>query len=223
MSSTSSWTAGIAPDLTAVAQPGLIADLVHRRARPGRPSAGPAAPAVAANVTRYWNPAWRQYASVDGVLYGSPLGANLKSLVWYSPKRFTDQGYRPPTTWGELMDLSERIARSGGAEPWCGGIEDGAATGWPATDWLEEVVLGSGGSAVYDAWVSHDLPVRLADNPHGDVGARRLDAQPGVRQRRIRERGEHRPHVLRGRRRVDSRRHLHDVPVPLLLRRVVDA
>ena len=148
---------GNPPDLTAVAQPALIADLVHRESAPGGHPPVPAAPAVAANVTRHWNPAWRQYASVDGVLYGSPLGANLKSLVWYSPKRFRDLGYRPPTTWRQLIDLSERIARSG-ARPWCGGIEDGSASGWPATDWLEEVVLGSGGSVAYDAWVSHDLP-----------------------------------------------------------------
>jgi alpha-glucoside transport system substrate-binding protein len=146
--------AGRAPDLTVYTQPGGIADLVHRQERAGAHQLVPAPPAVAANVDRYWNPAWRKYGSVDGVLYGAPATGGAKSIVWYSPKRFAAAGYTIPATWDELMALSDRIVADGKGKPWCGGLESGEATGWPATDWLEEVVLGSLGPETYDGWVS---------------------------------------------------------------------
>jgi alpha-glucoside transport system substrate-binding protein len=37
------------------------------------------------------------------------------------------------------------------------GIESGAATGWPATDWFEDLVLRYGGTQQYDDWVSHKV------------------------------------------------------------------
>lgn len=150
-------TAGNAPDLTLVTQPGTLADLVHLEAGDQTDHPVPAPAAVGTNVDRYWNKAWRAYGSVDGVLYGAPFDAALKSLVWYSPRRFAQAGYEVPRTWSELTALSDRIAAEGRAKPWCGGIESGEATGWPATDWLEEVVLGMFGGDVYDEWVAHRL------------------------------------------------------------------
>lgn len=147
---------GNAPDLTAYTQPGGIADLVRRQERDGRHPVVPAPSTVAANVDRYWNPAWRSYGTVDGTLYAAPWDAAAKSLVWYSPKLFAEAAYTVPRTWQELIALSDRIvADGGGAKPWCGGLEDGVATGWPATDWLEEIVLGRFGGETYDRWVDH--------------------------------------------------------------------
>jgi len=83
----------------------------------------------------------------------------MKSLVWYSPKYFAANGYTVPTTWADMMSLSAKMASkmTGAAKPWCGGIGSGTASGWPATDWLEEVVLGSFGGQVYDDWISHKV------------------------------------------------------------------
>ena len=81
----------------------------------------------------------------------------MKSLVWYSPKYFKAHGYQVPTTWSALMSLSAKIAKSGSTKPWCGGIGSGTASGWPATDWLEEVVLGEYGAKVYADWISHKV------------------------------------------------------------------
>src|SRR5262249_53911373 len=110
-----------------------------------------------ANVEKYWAAGWKTYGSVDGTFYAAPMSANMKSLVWYSPKMFSDAGYTVPTTWADLMTLSGKIATAGKAKPWCGGIGSGTATGWPATDWVEEVVLGQFGGDVYDKWISHDI------------------------------------------------------------------
>ncbi len=142
---------GNAPDLAVIPQPGLLAQMV----RTGSVVAPPQA--VVDNVSRYWNAAWKTYGSVDGTFYAAPMSANMKSFVWYSPKAFAAAGYQVPGTWAQLMALSARIAASGKGKPWCGGIGSGTATGWPATDWLEELVLRQGGGDVYDRWVSHEV------------------------------------------------------------------
>ncbi len=105
-----------------------------------------------------WNAAWKSYGSVNGTFYAAPMSANMKSLVWYSPKYFSAHGYTVPTTWKDLIALSDKIAAdNNGAKPWCGGISSGTASGWPATDWLEEAVLGTYGGQVYDDWISHKV------------------------------------------------------------------
>jgi len=141
---------GTAPDLAIVPQPGLLQQMVAL----GAVKAPPAG--VVANEDKYWNAAWKSYATVNGTFYGAPQSANLKSLVWYSPTAFAKAGYTVPTTWDQLAALSDKIAATG-TKPWCGGIGSGTATGWPATDWLEETVLGEDGGQVYDDWVSHKI------------------------------------------------------------------
>jgi alpha-glucoside transport system substrate-binding protein len=150
--------AGRAPDLMVYTQPGGIAELVHRQQHLGTHGLVAAPSAVAANVDQYWNPVWRTVGTVDDVLYGAPFDSVAKSIVWYSPKRFAAAGYTVPGTWDELMALSDRIVADGKGKPWCGGLESGEGTGWPATDWLEEAVLGSLGGEAYDRWVNGELP-----------------------------------------------------------------
>ncbi|HMO10705.1 MAG TPA: ABC transporter substrate-binding protein, partial [Actinotalea sp.] len=140
---------GQAPDLAIIPQPGLLARMA--------PNAVPAADAVEANVDEYWAEGWKGYATVDGEFYGAPMSANMKSLVWYSPSAFADAGYDIPETWDDLMALSDQIVADGDVKPWCGGIGSGTATGWPATDWLEQIVLRDSGPDVYDQWVDHEV------------------------------------------------------------------
>jgi alpha-glucoside transport system substrate-binding protein len=141
---------GNAPDLAWIPQPGLLAKLVSQ----GGPK--PAPQSVADNVDKYFNPAWKTYGSVDGTFYGAPNSSNMKSFVWYSPKLFKEKGYTVPTTWDEMFTLSDQMVKDG-IKPWCGGIESGGATGWPATDWIEQLVLRQQGGDVYDKWVSHEV------------------------------------------------------------------
>lgn len=146
---------GNAPDIAFIPQPGLLAKLVQA----GGPVAAPEG--VVANVDALWNPAWKSYGTVDGTFYAAPLGSNMKSFVWYSPKKFAEWGIEVPTTWDEMFTASDAIAKAG-VKPWCGGIESGGATGWPATDWLEQIVLRQSGGEVYDKWVNHEI---LFDSP----------------------------------------------------------
>ncbi|MEL6270239.1 MAG: ABC transporter substrate-binding protein [Chloroflexota bacterium] len=89
--------------------------------------------------------------------YGFFYNVNLKSLVWYSPDNFADAGYEIPQTMEELLALTDQIVADGGT-PWCIGLGSGDATGWPATDWIEDIMLRTAEPSVYDDWVSHDIP-----------------------------------------------------------------
>lgn len=95
-------------------------------------------------------------ATVDGKVYGIPPSINVKSLVYYPKKAFQAAGYTIPTTLDELTALTNKIKASG-TTPWCIGIESGTATGWPATDWLEDLVMRYGGLATYNQWINHTV------------------------------------------------------------------
>lgn len=148
--------AGNAPDIAYIPQPGLLQTLV--KDYPGKVFA--AGDLASKNVDTYYDPAWKTYGSVDGKFYAVPVGANVKSFVWYSPKAFADKGYQVPQTWDDMMTLTEKIATDNAGtdvKPWCAGIESGDATGWPATDWVEDVMLRVNGTDVYDQWVAHTI------------------------------------------------------------------
>jgi alpha-glucoside transport system substrate-binding protein len=145
--------AGNAPDIAYLPQPGLLNTIVNDFPD----TIVPAPEQTVANVDEFFNESWKEYGTVDGTFYAAPLGANVKSFVWYSPAMFEDAGYEVPQTWTEMMELTQQIAESG-AIPWCAGVESGDATGWPATDFIEDVVLRTAGPEVYDQWYTHEIP-----------------------------------------------------------------
>jgi alpha-glucoside transport system substrate-binding protein len=117
---------------------------------------------------------WIDLGTIDGDLYGVFVKASGKSNIWYSPARFDEAGYEVPETWDELMALSDQIAQDGQAAPWSIGLESGAASGWPGTDWIQEILLHESGPDVYDQWVNHEIPwtddaVRSAFDRFGEV------------------------------------------------------
>src|SRR3546814_4471499 len=93
----------------------------------------------------------------EGKHYGVPTNINLKSMVWYPKDDFDAAGYEVPDTWDDLIALSDKIVADG-SNPWCIGFESEGATGWPATDWMEDLVLRTAGVDTYDQWVNHEIP-----------------------------------------------------------------
>ena len=91
--------------------------------------------------------------------------AGAKSLVWYLPQAFTDSGYKVPTTWDEMIALSDTMVGDGVA-PWCLSIESFASTGWVGTDWIEDIVLREQGELLYDQWVAGDTTFDTAEIRH---------------------------------------------------------
>lgn len=138
-------------DIAFVDQPGLLASLVDTGVVVEPPQD------VSDNVDKFWSSDWKTYGTVDGTFYAAPLGANVKPFVWYSPQMFKQHGWSIPKTWDDLMSLTAQIQKAG-ITPWCAGFESGEASGWPGTDWLEEVVLRQDGPDVYDQWIKHEIP-----------------------------------------------------------------
>jgi len=143
---------GNAPDLAITPQPGLVSDLAKQG------YLQPAPEGVADNVKKYWSEDWANYATTDDVLYGAPLMANLKGWIWYSPEKFAEWGVDVPETWDDLLTLTKTIKDTTGKAPWCAGFGSDAATGWPGTDWIEDLMIRQAGPETYDKWISHEIP-----------------------------------------------------------------
>ena len=149
--------AGSPSNITVLPQPGLIADLAAK---------GFMAPLTDADkawmVENYGaGQSWVDIGTSkdkDGKaqFFGFSYKTDVKSLVWYSPENFKDAGYAIPTTMEEMIALSDKIVKDGG-KPWCIGLGSGGATGWPATDWMEDIMLRTQTPDVYDGWVNNTV------------------------------------------------------------------
>lgn len=149
--------AGSAPNIAIFPQPGLAADLAAK----GFLTPLPSSTATWINDNYAAGSSWVDlgtFAGKDGkdALYGFFYKVDLKSLVWYVPENFEDAGYEVPESLEELKSLTKQIAAEG-ETPWCIGLGSGGATGWPATDWVEDMMLRTQSPADYDKWVSNEL------------------------------------------------------------------
>jgi alpha-glucoside transport system substrate-binding protein len=98
-----------------------------------------------------------ELGAYKGKHYGLPTNINLKSMIWYPKKAFDAKGYQVPKTWDDLIALSDQIVKDGGT-PWCVGFGSEGSTGWPATDWMEDIMLRTAGVDTYDQWYKHEIP-----------------------------------------------------------------
>lgn len=95
---------------------------------------------------------WLALGTVNGKQVGIFIKAALKGSIWYNPRTFAKVGgATPPKTWDDLMALSEKIAATG-TTPWCVGLGSGSTSGWPGTDWIEDILLRQAGPDKYDEW-----------------------------------------------------------------------
>ncbi|WP_431975880.1 ABC transporter substrate-binding protein [Micromonospora haikouensis] len=87
-------------------------------------------------------------------VYGLSVAVHAKSLIWY---RTNPPGAptvtSPPTTWAELVALTRALDTRGGA-PWCLGMGSQPQSGWPGTDWIEDILLHRSGQTVYQRWAA---------------------------------------------------------------------
>lgn len=149
--------AGSPPNVAILPQPGLIADLAAKGLL--TPLGKDTEDFVRKNYAA--GDSWvgfGKYPGKDGKehFYAFPYKADLKSLVWYVPQNFQDAGYKVPKTMEELKALTKQIVADGGT-PWCIGLGSGDATGWPATDWVEDILLRQQPPSVYDGWTTNEV------------------------------------------------------------------
>jgi alpha-glucoside transport system substrate-binding protein len=139
------------PDISFIPQPGVVRDIVTRNKATALDNV------VDLNALKSsMLPGTLEAGTVNGKLYGLLVSANTKSFVWYPKKAWDAAGYKAPTTLDELDALTQKI-KADGMTPWCMGIESSAATGWPATDWFEDLVMRYGGTDQYNQWVQHKI------------------------------------------------------------------
>lgn len=100
---------------------------------------------------------WIDLGSYNGKLYAIFFKAANKGTVWYNPSQFQSNNYSKPSTWQDMITLSNTIAGQG-KYPWTMGVESGAASGWPAADWVAQIFVNQSGPDMYDKWVAHQIP-----------------------------------------------------------------
>jgi len=144
--------AGDEPDIAVIPQPGVIGQIVDRERAIELTD-----DIIPSDAIEDMQPGTLEAGQFDGKQYGLMISMNVKSLVFYPKKAWEQAGYQAPESLEELQQLTDQIKQDGGT-PWCFGIESGAATGWPATDWFEDLVMRVGGPDVYEQWVTHEVP-----------------------------------------------------------------
>jgi alpha-glucoside transport system substrate-binding protein len=144
--------AGDPPDIADFPQPGLLANFTRQGF-----IVDPTTYIPQDWLEQQYNQSWLDMGTIEGQTAGVWHRFNGKSLVWYPKDDWDAAGYEIPETWDDLLALTQLIADDGDTA-WCIGIESGAATGWAATDWTEEMMLRTTSLENYDAWVEGTLP-----------------------------------------------------------------
>ena len=143
--------AGTPPDIAALPQPGMMKNFAAKG------YIKPLGSNVVSAIEKNYAPVWKQLGSADdGKTYGVFHRVNAKSFVWYNKPYWESKGYSIPNNWSELKALMNKMVANGDT-PWTIGFESGAASGWPGTDWLENMMLRTAGPDVYDKWVNHTI------------------------------------------------------------------
>lgn len=85
---------------------------------------------------------------IGGKHYYEMIKYQIKGLFWYNKKVFTGTA---PKTWSDLMAINP--SQYGAKNLFCAGVESGAASGWPASDAIDNIIMRQSGPDVYTKWI----------------------------------------------------------------------
>jgi alpha-glucoside transport system substrate-binding protein len=143
-------TAGNCPDVAIIPNIGVMKQLVDDgMIQPLDP--------IIPDFDTYYAATWRALGSAKGVLYGLPLAASSKSMVWFGPQNISTIALNTPDTWTDLLGLADQLVTAGDT-PFAIGAESGAASGWPLTDIFENILVRVAGPQAHRKLVSRELP-----------------------------------------------------------------
>jgi alpha-glucoside transport system substrate-binding protein len=145
---------GDTPDIAFVPQPGLVTQMNQLGA------IKPLDSMVDMNALKSsMMPGTLDAGTIDGKLYGLLASANVKGLIFYNKKDWAKKGYDASTVKDipSLEALANKM-KANGDTPWCFGIGSDTSTGWPATDWMETLIMKQAGADAYNKWVTHAVP-----------------------------------------------------------------
>ena len=144
--------AGNPPDVAIIPRPGVVAELARDDALISLEDLGLDPEEINAN----YSDTWTSLATVDDTVYGVVAKANSKSTIWYKPNSFQEEGFEIPTTWDQLLDITEQY-NSKGKKPWAVGAQ-GRDNSWTLTDWFENIYARQAGSDNYTKLFNGELP-----------------------------------------------------------------
>jgi alpha-glucoside transport system substrate-binding protein len=112
-------------------------------------------------------PALVDLGTVDGKIAGVFIKTSVKGFIWYNTSNYDGT---VPDNWDAVMATDTGDADS----LFCVGLESGADSGWPGTDWVEDFVIRQSGPEVYDSWVAGqtkwtDPAIKQAFEAFGEV------------------------------------------------------
>jgi alpha-glucoside transport system substrate-binding protein len=138
---------GNPPDIAALPQPGLVKDLVRKKALKPIDFVKP-------TLKKNFAPVWTSLGSVNGKLYGLIYKASNKSTVWYNVDGFKKAGVgaASATTFPKFLKLAKTIRASGQKA-----YSLAAADGWTLTDLFENIYLRQAGAKKYDLLTAHKI------------------------------------------------------------------
>jgi extracellular solute-binding protein len=84
-------------------------------------------------------------AVINNELYAVMMKLSSKSVVWYKPNSFKEQGFQTPATYEDMVKITDAY-RAKGKKPWAVGTKDS----WTLTDWFESIYLLQAGADKYD-------------------------------------------------------------------------
>jgi alpha-glucoside transport system substrate-binding protein len=148
--------AGTPPDLAGLPGPGQMAEF----AKAGKLVNLDNVVDMNAMNTQY-GANWIKLGSAGGHLVGIFIKTSIKGLIYYDPKTISSTGVdftTPPKTYDALAADANAIAAKTGKTPWCIGVESGATSGWPGTDWIKDFFLRQAGPAKYELWGAGQEP-----------------------------------------------------------------
>ena len=86
---------------------------------------------------------------VAGKHYELMVKTQVKGLFWYNKKVFTGQA---PKSFDDLLAINP--SQYGAKSLFCAGFESGDASGWPASDQIDNVIMRQTDAATYTNWIN---------------------------------------------------------------------
>ena len=143
---------GNPPEVGIIPRPGVVAELARDESLIALEDLG----LDPDEINENYSETWTSLATVDDTVYGVVAKANSKSVIWYKPNSFQQNGFEIPTTWDQLLEITEQY-NSKGMKPWAVGAQ-GRDNSWTLTDWFENIYARQAGGDNYTKLFNGDLP-----------------------------------------------------------------
>jgi alpha-glucoside transport system substrate-binding protein len=143
---------GNPPEVGIIPRPGVVAELARDESLIALEDLG----LDPDEINENYSETWTSLATVDDTVYGVVAKANSKSVIWYKPNSFQENGFEIPTTWDQLLEITEQY-NSKGKKPWAVGAQ-GRDNSWTLTDWFENIYARQAGGDNYTKLFNGDLP-----------------------------------------------------------------